>query len=100
MVFQFFRISRVVGITLKGIQQVDAFKCLFDLESAFERAPSCRQLVLGFNSRLWGGFIGIKLNICRRENLVNVRSIFTMSNVKCVFTSGQIPREPDHRCAE
>ena len=53
----------------KGTQRVDAFKCLFYLESAFERTPSRSQFVLRFNSGLRIGFIRVEFDIRCREIL-------------------------------
>lgn len=70
----------------KSTQRVGAFKCLFTLESAFERTPSCRQFVLCFNSSLRIGLIRIEFDIRCRENFIDVCTVFAMGEMERVIT--------------
>ena len=65
----------------KSTQRVGAFKCLFTLESGFQRTPSCRKFILRFNSGLRIGLIRIEFDIRCRENFVDVCTVFAMRDV-------------------
>jgi len=85
VVLQFFPYIPRCGDINKGIQRVDTFISLFYLESAFKRTPSRREFVLCFNSGLRISFVGIELDICGRENFINVCAIFTMCDMQGVI---------------
>ena len=84
---------RVSPVKNKSTQRVGAFKCLFYLESAFERTPSRRKFVLRFNGGLRVGFIRIEFDIRCRENFIDVCAIFAMRDVECVISSIQFHRD-------
>ena len=95
---------RVSAFTLsvknKSTQRVGAFKCLFTLESGFQRTPSCSKFVLRFNSGLWIGFIRIEFHIRCRENFVDICTVFAMGDGAVYDRQHPVPREQDRRRAE